>query len=241
VTDAQITQLINGSGGTAKVAGELFTTPANVRDGVRDVLLEANLARKYADTLKLTFGYVVAKDRPTAVKDAQQLAANPASLTSMVTAANAAAQASGGQGGGQATTSFSISSYLQSIAQAQQQAQQQGSPAPTENLSPVFGAPINSVIAFQPDPQGDPSWIIALIKARDLGAGTAIGASSSADASDLATLQAVGISLLEPEVTDVGGVRISPRYGTWNVADMSVAATDDQTAAVEIPVQHSKP
>jgi hypothetical protein len=239
VSDQQVDQLITQAGGQDKAAAALFTDSANVRDQVRDVLLEVALARKYADTLNVTFGYVVVKDRPTAVTDAKKMAADPNSLNGLVSAANAAAAANGGQGGGQATTQFSISSYLQSIAQAQQQAQQQGSAAPTQNLAPVFGAPVNSVIAFQPDPTNDPSWIVALIRTRAVGAGTAPGAASSADASDLGTLESIGVNLLQP-VASTAGVRISPRYGDWNLATMTVTATDDQTAALEIPVVHAK-
>ncbi len=240
VSDQQVDQLITQAGGQDKAASALFTDSANVRDSVRDVLLEVALARKYADTLKVTFGYVVVKDRPTAVADAQKLAGDPATLTGLVASANAASAASGGQGGGQATTSFSIASYLQGIAQAQQQAQQQGSAAPTENLAPVFGAPVNSVIAFQPDAQQDPSWIVALIRTRDIGAGTAPGGTSSADSSDLGTLESVGVNLLQPFASSAG-VRISPRYGNWNQATMTVTASGDQTAAVEIPVNHARP
>jgi hypothetical protein len=235
VTDQQVDQLISQSGGAAKVAAGLLVDPANVRDGVRDFLVEIDLARKYADTLKVTLGFVAASDRPTAVRDAQRLAADPGALKAMV---SAAAAASGGQGGGQTSTQLSASSYLQTIAQqqAQQAQQQQGAPTSTENDGPVFGAPANSVIAFQPNAAAGGGWIVAIILSRDLGA----GGSQSAAASDPTTLHSLGVSLLEQEATDVG-VRISPRYGVWNLADMSVAASDDQTASVEIPVQHAKP
>jgi hypothetical protein len=232
ISDQQVDQLISQSGGTAKVAAGLLVAPANVRDGVRDFLIEISLARKYADTLNVKLGFVAANDRPTAVKDAQRLAADPGALKAMVAAATAA---SGGQGGGQAATQLTASSYLQTIAQQQAQ-QQQGAQGSSENDSPVFGAPVNTVVAFQPNAQASRGWIVAIILASDLGA----GGSSSAAASDPTTLRALGVSLLEQEATDIG-VRISPRYGTWNLADMSVAASNDQTAAVEYPVAHAKP
>ncbi|HEX4725736.1 MAG TPA: hypothetical protein VH333_24705, partial [Pseudonocardiaceae bacterium] len=65
VSDQQVDQLITQAGGQDKAAAALFTDSTNVRDQVRDVLLEVALARKYADTLNVTFGYVVVKDRPT--------------------------------------------------------------------------------------------------------------------------------------------------------------------------------
>jgi len=236
VTDQQVDQVISQGGGPAKAAAALFIDPANIRDGVRDLLLEVALARKYADTLNVTFGYLVAKDRATAVQDAQQLAADPTKLTGLVNAANAVAKAAGGTSGGATSTQFSISSYLQGVAQAQQQAQQQGQTAPTQDLSPVFGAPANSVVAFQPAAATDPSWIVVIIKTRAVGKGTAPGTPSAADSSDVGTLESVGINLLQSQATALG-VRISPRYGNWNQAGMTVTAGNDQTADVEIPVK----
>jgi hypothetical protein len=240
VTDQQVDQLITQAGGPDKAASALFTDKTNVRDAVRDVLVEVALARKYADNLNVTFGFVVVRDRATAVADARKLAADPNTLNGLVSAANAAAAASGGQGGaGQVTTQFSIATYLQSIAQAQQQAQSQGSAAPTTNLAPVFGAPAGSVVAFQPDAQNDPSWIVALIRTRDLGARAPAGGASAASSSDLGTLETVGVNLLQPVATSLG-VRISPRYGQWNLATMTVTPVNDQTAGVELPVAHAR-
>lgn len=236
VNDQQIDQLINQAGGTDKAASALFTDSANVRDTVRDVLLEVALARKFADTMNVTIGYVVAPDRATAVGDARKIAADPKALDGLVASANAAGAASGQGGGGQTSMPFSVSTYLQGIAQAQQQAQAQGQPAPTQNLAPVFGAPAGSVVAFQPDPANNPSWIVALVRSRVTGAGGATSGTSAADVSDLGTLQSVGISLLQP-IGNGLGVRISPRYGAWNQATMSVTALDDQSAGVEFPVR----
>lgn len=236
VSDQQVDQLITQVGGTDKAASALFTDSANVRDTVRDVLLEVALARKFADTMNVTIGYVVVPDRATAVADAQKLAASPGAINGLVAAANAAGAASG-QGGGSASMPFSVSTYLKGVAQAQQQAQSQGSPAPTQNLAPVFGAPAGSVVAFQPDPANTPSWIVALIRSRDTGSGApAAAGTSAADVADLGTLQTVGVNLLQPIANDLG-VRVSPRYGQWNSATMSVLASNDQTAGVELPVR----
>jgi hypothetical protein len=236
VADQQVDQVITQAGGPDKAASALFTDKTNIRDSVRDVLLEVALARKYAGSLNVTFGFVVVRDRATAVTDARKLAADPNTLTGLVSSANAAAAASGGQGGaGQVTTQYSIAAYLQSIAQAQQQAQQQGSAAPTTNLAPVFGAPAGSVVAFQPDAANDPSWIVALIRTRNLNGPTSPGSSSAAASTDLATLETVGVNLLQPVANSLG-VRISPRYGQWDQATMTVTPVNDQTAGVEIPV-----
>lgn len=241
VSDPQIDQLISQSGGIAKVAAGLGTDQTNARAVLKDVLLEASLARKYTNTLMVNFGYVVATTRQDAVAKAQQLAANPNSLAAMVNSANAAAQASGQQaGGGQTQATFSVSSYLQGVAQAQQQAAAQGAQAPTENDSALFGTPANTVVAFQPNPTQSSAWIIALIKSRGQSGTAPKSGASPANTADLTTLEQIGVSLLQPEATTLG-IRVSPRYGVWNQVSMQVVASTDQSAGVEIPVRTTQP
>ena len=236
VSEPQIDQLISQSGGIGKVAQSLGTAQSDTRDVVKDVLLEAALARKYADSLTVKFGYVVAMSRQDAITKAQQLAANPNSLPAMISAANAAVAASGQQGSaGGTNTTFSISTYLQSVAQAEQQNGQ----APTENDGPIFGTPVNTVVAFQPDPSQGSAWIVALITSRDE-SGPAPAGASPASTADLSTLEQIGVSLLQPDATALG-IRISPRYGVWNQPAMEVVAANDQNAGVEIPVRSTQP
>lgn len=232
VSDPQIDQLISQSGGIGKVAQSLGTAQSDTRDVVKDVLLEAALARKYADKLSVRFGYVVAMSRQDALTKSQQLAANPNALPAMINAANAAVAASGQQGSAGGTdTTFSMATYLQSVAQAAQQSGQ----APTENDGPIFGTPVNTVVAFQPNPSQGSAWIVALIKSRDVA-----GTGAASNSTDLATLEQIGINLLQPDASALG-VRISPRYGEWNQPSMQVLAAGDQNAGVEIPVRTTQP
>jgi hypothetical protein len=241
VNDQQVDQLITQSGGISKVAATLYTDPADTREAVKDVLIEAALARKYADTLTVDFGYVTTTNRAEAIRYGQQIAANPGALTSIVNSANAAAQAAGSQGGaGQTDAQLSIAQYLSGVQQAQQQAQQQGQQAPTENDGPVFGTPVNSVVVFQPDPPtaGQPAeWVVALIKSRANGPSSATGGQSVADTSDLGTLEGIGQSLLQSDATALG-IKISPRYGVWDQVGMHVVADGDQDAGAEFPARH---
>jgi hypothetical protein len=237
VTDQQVDQLISQSGGAAKLAGALEVNPSDVRSVVKDVLLEVSLARKFADTLSVNFGYVVATSRQDATAKAHQLAANPDGLAAMVATENKAAQAQGAQAGGQTQATFSVSSYLQGVEQAQQQAQSQGSQAPTENDGPVFGTPANTVVAFEPEPASSGTWIVALIKSRTVNNGNVPVGASPADNADLTTLEQIGVSLLQPDATSLG-VRVSPRYGVWDQVGMEVVPSATQTVGLEIPVQH---
>lgn len=236
VTDQQVDQFIATNGGVDKISQGLLTDSGNTRQAVKDLLLEVKLATKFADTLTVNFGYVVAPDRATALQYANKIAADPGALNGLVQQANAAAQAAGQQGGGGSTSMpFSVSAYIQGIAQQAQQAQSQGQQAPSVNDSPVFGTPVNNVVAFQPSPAEASSWIVALIKSRDPNGAKAPATGSVADLSDLTTLQQIGISLLQPEVNQIG-VRVSPRYGVWDTVGMQVAPSADQTIGVVIPV-----
>lgn len=220
-TDQQVDQLISQSGGVAKLAPALSTTQANVRSAVRDLLLEAQLARRVADSLTVTVGYVETSTRAEAVAKAQQIAANPGSLNAIVNEANKSAPQ--GQAVGATSTQFSVQGFLVQVQQAQQQAQQQGQQAPAVNEGPLFGTPVNSVVIFQIAPQQTPTWVVALIKARDTNSKSQLPPGvSAADTSDLGTLQQVGLSLMQDEVRQLG-VRISPRYGVWDSVDMQAA------------------
>jgi hypothetical protein len=232
VPDVQIDQAISRAGGIAKIATAEQVDQTQARSVAKDSLLEVELAQKYADTLSVSFGYVVASTRQEAVQDAQRLAADPNSLTGLVNAANAKAQAGGQQATAGATTAtFQLPTYLQAIAQAEQQGQ-----TSSENDSAIFGTPVNSVVAYQPAPSQSPTWIVALIKSRDQSGKPASG-TSAATTADPATLAQIGIGLLQPEASSVG-VRISPRYGTWDLASMQVAAT--QSAGLVLPVHSPK-
>lgn len=240
VSAQEIDQLITASGGPDKAASTLLVSPADVRQELKDVLLEVALARKYADTLTVTFGYVVATDRAHAMTDAQQIASDPRALNGLVQQANAAAQAQGGQGGGQLSTTFTIAAYLQGVAQSAAQAQSQGQPAPTENDAPLFGAPANTVLAFQPDPAASGTWVVALIKTRDQNTKIPQNGTPASKSTDTQTLQQIGVGLLAKQARQVD-VRISPRYGVWDIVGMQVVQNSGQTLGMEFPVHQTSP
>lgn len=237
VSDEEVDQQISQNGGAEKVAEGLGTDSADTRQAVRDLLLEADLASKYANTMRITAGVLVVSDRTAAISAAQKIAANPAALNGLVQQANAAAQSGGGQGGGSANQQFTIIDILQSVNQDAQTAAQQGQQAPAENFGPLFGAPANSVVAFQPAPAVSPAWFVALIKSRNPNGPTVSGTAATLAATNELTLAQIGVSLLQPDVNQVG-VRISPRYGVWNPVGMQVVPTTDQTGGVAYPVAH---
>jgi hypothetical protein len=229
VTDPDVDQFISQQGGPAKLAPELGVTTANVHQTAKDLLLELELARKYADGLSVKAAIFDENSRQAAVTIAQKLAANPKSLAALEKTANA--KAPSGQPVALPVQTFTASGYLQQVQSTQQQAAQQGQQAPMVNEGPLFGTPANSVAVFQLNPQ-NPDWIVALVTARDVNGNTTRPTTGSvADGSDLSTLQQLGVSLMQPAATQAG-VRVSPRYGVWDPVGVQVAANQNQAGQV---------
>jgi SurA N-terminal domain len=216
VSDQEVDQLVSQTGGLDKVASTLSVDTSNARDAVKDVLLEAALADRYADSLAVKFDYVVATTRADAVAKANQLAADPGAIKAMVQAASA------NGGAGQTGVSISLGQFLQQ---------------PQGNLGPLFAAPRNTVVAFQPQPSQSPEWIVAVITDH---VGTASrSASSSASSANIGSLEGIGVALLSQEAKSTD-VRVSPRYGTWDPVGMQVVAANDQTTGVDVPLHGNR-
>jgi hypothetical protein len=224
VTDAQIDQLVDSSGGADAIASQLLYDPAGVRDLARDQLVEVALGRKYADRLSLTFDYFSVSSRQEALSKAQQIAADPDSIKGMI--------AQAGSNGGQAGAKLSLQQYL---AEAEQQAEQQQS---TDNLTPLFGAPQGSVVAFQPQPQQSPGWLVAYVTERTVAPAPPAGQPSIADQTNEGLLDAIGSELLLP-YAQAANIRISPRYGVWDYAAMKVVPSADQVTGVILPARRN--
>lgn len=216
VSDQQVDQLVSQSGGIDKVASTLSVDSSSARGAVRDVLLEAALADRYASSLAVRFDYIVASTRADAVQKAGQLAADPRAITSLVQAASA------NGGAGQTGVSISLAQFLQQ---------------PQGNLGPLFAAPKNTVVAFQPAASQSPEWIVAVIT--DHVGSPSHSASASASASSIGPLEGIGVALLSQEAKGTG-VRVSPRYGAWDSVGMQVVSATDQTTGIDVPLHGAR-
>jgi SurA N-terminal domain len=215
VTDAQVDQLVDSSGGADAVASQLLYDADGVRDLAKDQLVEEALGRKYADRLSLTFSYFSTASRQEAVSKAQQIAEDPGSIKGMI--------AQAGSNGGQAGAQLDLAQYLQQ---------------PTGDLAPLFGAQPGTVVAFQPSAQQSPGWLVALVTNRSVAPPTA-GQGSTADSADPQALVAIGAGLLQP-YAQAANIRISPRYGVWDYAGMQVVASQDQASGLVLQA-HTSP
>ncbi|GAA3061074.1 hypothetical protein [Actinokineospora globicatena] len=96
----------------------------------------------------------------------------------------------------------------------------------------IFGAPANSVIAFQPNPE-NANWVVAVIhkRAQD-------GKPTAEAQEDARAATSLGRRLLQSTGNDLG-ITISPRYGVWDVADMNIAASESETLGVVLPIKNT--
>ncbi|HWE92243.1 MAG TPA: SurA N-terminal domain-containing protein [Pseudonocardiaceae bacterium] len=223
VDQQQVDQAIASSGGADAVAKQLTYDPAAVNDLAYDSVAEESLARAYADRLSVTFDYVALTNRTDAVNTAHQLAANPDSFPSVLTAAKQAG------GSGQVGQAYSLADVFASAAQNEANNQQ------PYNDYPLFGVAAGTVVVYQRQ-QGGP-WTVAVVRQRDIVPATpATTAGHAAANADAQTLVNVGTALLQPIASQLG-VRISPRYGVWDPVSVTVVASADQALGVEIPVR----
>jgi hypothetical protein len=219
VSDQQVDQIISQNGGAGKIADALSVDAGQIKDAVRDILLQAAFTRKYADTLTVTFDYVAADNRNDATAKATKIAADPTQITTMLH--------SGVQG--QAGFAFPLGQYLTGLGQA---IQQQGSP-PSTSAAVVFGARVGTVLTLQLSAQQGPQWVVALIRDRTVAANPAGATTSSAAGLPPSVLSGIGVNLVRTLVQDVS-VKVSPRYGVWDPVGMQVVTDAGQAAGVEL-------
>ncbi|RLK59525.1 SurA N-terminal domain-containing protein [Actinokineospora cianjurensis] len=96
----------------------------------------------------------------------------------------------------------------------------------------IFGAPANSVIAFQPNPE-NANWVVAVILKR-----TQDGKPTAEAQNDPRVATSLGRRLLQTTGQDLG-ITISPRYGVWDIADMNVAGSESETLGVVMPIKNT--
>ncbi|GGM74681.1 hypothetical protein GCM10012275_51710 [Longimycelium tulufanense] len=98
--------------------------------------------------------------------------------------------------------------------------------------TPLFGAEKNTVVAF-PVSQQEGQWLVAVIRDRRTDADGTV----NPERVDPLQLEALGVRMLAP-LSDLLGVRVSPRYGMWD--PMSLAVVPGAKEAGGIRVQGSE-
>jgi len=202
VTDAEVdAQLAQNGGAQAVVDGSLYDLPT-LRQRVRDELIAAQVAQRSVGGLSVTADLVATTSRDDAEAKARTLVAG----------GPAAAALFGDPRTSQRDTTFQATS------------------APGNAGTVLFGVPVGTVVAFQPDPQQS-TWIVFRVTERRTDAPSDPAAVSGISQSQLAS---IGRRLLQP-MADQVGIRVNPRYGVWDPIQLQVVAADQQTGTIISP------
>lgn len=202
---AKIDEAIEQAGGQQKAATAAGVPPADVRSTVTDQVLTTQLARRAMGTVKVR---LTGGLLPAQGTDTQQAASDLAHKI-----ADDPARAK----------------ELATAARAQ----------PLDNWStmgdaqPLLGTPVytaakGSVVVAQVQVQQTPAWVVALISDR------ATVKAKKTPAVDDQTLEAVGMLMLAP-AADRLGVRVNPRFGTWDAASANVVGKPSDAPAQVLP------
>jgi hypothetical protein len=173
---------------------EFVYDPALARETVRDRLIAEGLTAKYLDRLAVTVDVTVAGSRDEALTKARQLAAGPAQANEVLSA--------DGQN-------------------AQRNLRLRAALVPQSAALFLFGTPAGQVVATQTSSSPD-IWTVVRVTSRTTdGPPTADpGATSLAQLGEQ-TLDQIGRRLTQP-LADQLGVRVNPRYGTWDPLYLNV-------------------
>jgi hypothetical protein len=203
VTDAQVDARIAESGGPdALLDGSFYDLPA-LRDRLRDDLIAAQLAQRVVGGLAVTADLVAATSRAEADAAAAALQAGGPEAEALFRDPRTSARG---------TTFPAVAS-------------------PENAATVLFGVPVGTVVAFQPNPQQS-TWIVARVVERRTDAPSDPAAVSSISESQLV---GIGRRMLQPTAAEVG-VRVNPRYGVWDPIQLRVVAEDQQSGTILPPV-----
>ncbi len=92
-----------------------------------------------------------------------------------------------------------------------------------------FGTPAGRVLYFQPNP-GRGAWVVVRVNERLTSEPVTTGP-SVASRLDPASLQLIGLRLLQPLAEELG-VQVNPRYGVWDPLAMRVVPQDQATGKI---------
>lgn len=201
---AEVDELIARAGGRDEAAAAFQTVPRKVRQVAEDTVLLRTLVERAASRIAVSIvGASVTEEAPgSTAKDkalelGKKVAASPGQVAGLIT-----------EGGGQVVQeTFSLGEMI-------------AGDAVHLAISPLFTVPAGTVVVFQPDPQEGASWIVALVTDR-----TETESKEKPprlDGLDPAAIGLIGAQLLRPYADEVD-VRVSPRYGAWDRAGMTVA------------------
>lgn len=205
--EAQVTELVNKQGGAAAASKSTLYTEHTYRERARDQLLLAELGRKYIDNLTIKFDYVQVDTREKALRVAEEMAKS--------------AEAAGTYVSSHPTLRGATDQVLSAWEDPQLARQ------------PFFGVKPGTVTAFPMD-ESQRSWLVAYVKERN----TTPKADQPKEPKELdpRLLEGIGVRMLAPFAAEYG-VRLNPRYGTWDPVSLAAVGRTDVGSGVVLPVR----
>lgn len=222
ISEADIDKQIKSDGGPAQSAQHWLTDQAGLRDIIRDDLMLRALSKKYFGTLAVGYDTVMVTTPAQAKTLATQIAANPGRSQELMRAVPNGNAQLGKNTGGAAAASGDQNAALQDAVTAVQ-----------------YYAPPNSVLVLSANQgQQGGGYRVVYVRSSMVSVSAQPADTSQLQDSDIVT---IGQYLLRPLAAELG-VKISPRYGTWDPTVMQVVPATEASAAGELlPAATPKP
>ena len=203
VTDQQVDRELANPATAQRLEASLVFDPADAREAVRDQLIARQLAERYLDRLTVTVDIVVAESKADALAKARQLAAGPAEADALLRAEG---------------------------RNAQRDLRLRASLVPRQAALFLFGTPAGRVIAAQTS-ESPESWTVLRVTEREAPPAPPGTGSGSVAQLDAQTIDDIGRRLTQPLAEELG-VRVNPRYGTWDPMFLAVVPPGQQSSIV---------
>jgi hypothetical protein len=189
---------------TQMLDGDLVFDPGAAREAVRDQLIAEALTTKYLDRLAVTVDVTTATSRPDALNKARLLAAGPVQASAVLAADG---------------------------PNAQKNLQLRAALVPQSAALFLFGTPAGQVVATQTSASPD-VWTVVRVTRRSIDA-PPIGDPNATSVAQLGdqTMDQIGRRLTQPLAEELG-VRVNPRYGTWDPLFLSVLPPGQEPSVV---------
>lgn len=204
----QVDELIDQAGGPKTAHRQMLTTPGLTRQLATDIVLLQELGRHYVDrlTVKVVGAFVAQESAGSTSQSkakalARKIAADPER------AAEIAAEGD---------NVLDRTLKLSEVVRGQESALAQ---------TPLFAVKPGTVVVTQPDPQQGSVWLVALVQQRTVTESAAAENPKKQQYSPELLAQ-VGLQMLRP-VAEKLGVTVSPRFGVWDQAGMTIAESPE--------------
>lgn len=222
VNASEVESLMQSVGGAARAPAQFGVQASRVREFARDFVLLGKLGQYNIERVTADFvGGYVSGDSPGSIASDKALA-----LGRRIAAHPARAEQLTRQAGSEVIDQTVSMRELVTTGSAQ---------SAMLAASPLFSANEGTVVVIQPNPQQGSLWLVALVQDRRV---SATPHSTGGKLLPTQLLYQVGLQQLAP-IAAAQGVQISPRFGVWDQASMSIVGNESQFTGHLLPARGS--